>query len=1022
MTIITEGAKRGRPSFGRPRAVRGLDLFDTPPIALEPLFEHEPLLAGVKVICEPFAGRGNLVTAMRRRGITVHAADILDRGCPDCAAQDFFAAGGRAGCGVLVSNPPYSRAMDAIEHALGLGFETVIFLLKVEFLCSATRYERLHKSGHLRRVHVLAERLQGMHDANYEGRRASQPLMHAWFVIERGYRGPAIINPVSMQRPAERMPWGGVMTPTILEAAAFYHDEKGWMPVPVSRRAKSPFEDDWQNLLYSPERFRGTINIGLQFGPRSGNLVDVDVDSALAVALADKFLPPTGAVYGRASKPRSHRLYIADFESVGKRAAFQFKDGTLMIVELRIGAKNAAAQSVAPPSVHTSGEAIEWVNGCDPAPVDGRELHRAVRQLAAACLLVAHYPGENSRHEGAMTLGGVLARAGVPDDAIASFMEIVAEAAGDDEVEDRVAAAKGAVDLMARGQHAPGLIRFADVWKAEVANAFIKWKIVTPDVTESDTVTGGVTGEGLPVLKIDPGDLTQVAKELATMFAERERFLSNGNEPVQVVGGNHGMPKAAIVTHEAVCVYAHELCVPMKPNERGRLVRVTLTPRIANLYLNGLQGEWGLRNFTGITTAPILGADGSIRTGCGYDEATGLWCHNIPDVDVPERPTEDDAKASLAALRWEFRTFAFADAKTVGDAELGVDVVNPEEDIGFDESTYLAGLMTAVCRASLELAPGIIATAPAFSGAGTGKGLGMKAICIVASGAAPSAFTSGHDEKEFDKRLTSALIEARPAIFLDNYNSKDLSSDILASALTENPCEVRPFGTTSMVRLHNHTLITVTGNAVTIAEDQVRRWLKIELDAKCENPELRPFKPGFLDGIYRARSALLGHALTIWRWGRQNAREMRVGKALGSYEVWAQWCRDPLLTLGCRDPVERIAASKTADPRRKHVLAVYEAWWRDYQDKPILAKDLGYAVTGAIDQKARWFGSEYVVSRQYVASWLARHVGTRMGGYVLMAEADEGAPSKQIHKYRLDRLRKDAVEGTEGERAKSNPG
>jgi hypothetical protein len=215
MTLVADvSRKRGRPSFGRPRAVRGLDLFDTPPRALDPLFEHEPLLNGVRTISEPFAGRGNLVLAMRGRGIVVHAADILNRGCPDCAVRDFFAAGGRAGrgvrpagCDVLVSNPPYSRAMDAIEHALGLGFETVIFLLKVEFLCAAERYERLHKPGHLRRVHVLAERLQGMHDANYEGRRASQPLMHAWFVIDRGYCGPAVINPVSMQRPAERMPW-----------------------------------------------------------------------------------------------------------------------------------------------------------------------------------------------------------------------------------------------------------------------------------------------------------------------------------------------------------------------------------------------------------------------------------------------------------------------------------------------------------------------------------------------------------------------------------------------------------------------------------------------------------------------------------------------------------------------------------------------------------------------------------------------------------------------------------------------
>ena len=61
--------------------------------------------------------------------------------------------------------------------------------------------------GHLRRVHVLAERLQDMHDANYTGKKASQPQVHAWFVFDRDYCGPATINPVSIHQPAARMPW-----------------------------------------------------------------------------------------------------------------------------------------------------------------------------------------------------------------------------------------------------------------------------------------------------------------------------------------------------------------------------------------------------------------------------------------------------------------------------------------------------------------------------------------------------------------------------------------------------------------------------------------------------------------------------------------------------------------------------------------------------------------------------------------------------------------------------------------------
>jgi hypothetical protein len=56
----------------------------------------------------------------------------------------------------------------------------------------------------------LAERLQGMHDAAHlaaGGKESSQSQIHAWFVFDRDYCGRPEINPVSIHRPAERMPW-----------------------------------------------------------------------------------------------------------------------------------------------------------------------------------------------------------------------------------------------------------------------------------------------------------------------------------------------------------------------------------------------------------------------------------------------------------------------------------------------------------------------------------------------------------------------------------------------------------------------------------------------------------------------------------------------------------------------------------------------------------------------------------------------------------------------------------------------
>ena len=149
--------------------------------------------------------------AMRARGITVHASDILYRGCPDSTVVDFFTTTAPPpDCHVLLTNPAFVCAMDAIDHALAIGFDVVIFLLKLSFLCTADRFERLHKPGHLRRVHVLAERVQGMHDEKHleaGGRKASQSEVHAWFVFDRNYCGPATIVPVSINAPTAGMPW-----------------------------------------------------------------------------------------------------------------------------------------------------------------------------------------------------------------------------------------------------------------------------------------------------------------------------------------------------------------------------------------------------------------------------------------------------------------------------------------------------------------------------------------------------------------------------------------------------------------------------------------------------------------------------------------------------------------------------------------------------------------------------------------------------------------------------------------------
>jgi hypothetical protein len=215
----------------------------------------------------------------------------------------------------------------------------------------------------------------------------------------------------------------------------------------------------------------------------------------------------------------------------------------------------------------------------------------------------------------------------------------------------------------------------------------------------------------------------------------------------------------------------------------------------------------------------------------------------------------------------------------------------------------------------------------------------------------------------------------------------------LASVLTERPARVRLLGQTRMVVLNSTAFIAVTGNGLGVSEDLARRFTSCELDAHCEDPEARPFASGFLDEIKRRRAELLSAALTIWRFGRQNAGDLQRGRPLGSFETWGEWVRDPLLTLGCCDPVERIELIKARDPHRQKIAELFRAWHQHHGDAPIKAADLAEPVRSLIDPQGR--------GRQYVATCLSKLAGTRVAGFVLTrqeAVGTWGAATYALHR------------------------
>jgi hypothetical protein len=486
--------------------------------------------------------------------------------------------------------------------------------------------------------------------------------------------------------------------------------------------------------------------------------------------------------------------------------------------------------------------------------------------------------------------------------------------------------------------------------------------------------------KGKPRLLVERNDPNITVEALRDLLSDSGEFFERG-VPVRITNDQFcGGKKAQIVSPDLLVMIAHQICRPymIKESSDGSIFKknTRLPLDVARMYL-AWQGDWKLPFLHGISSTPMLTEEGSIHSSPGYNPLSGIWCENVPDLSelVPNQPTQVDAEDALRKIRHTFKTFCFADAETLFDAGTGVEIINLDQSPGVDESGFLAALLTGVCRPSLQLAPGVLIHAASLSGAGAGKGLLARCICKIAFGKNPHAVTAGQSAEELEKRISAELIEGSPVVFLDNLNNRAFKSDQLASAITEDPARVRIFGKLQMVPINTRAFILLTGNGLTVSEDLARRFIEIKLDPRTENPEGRAFTVNILDEVTKCREELLAACLTIWRWGRLS-KHLEAGMPLGSFEQWCRWVRDPLLALGCQDPVKRVSEAKKQDSQRQRISEIFLMWWDSHGDRPTEVKDLSAEVKTLIDPLGK--------SRQYLNTQVQRLADTRILGFRLV--------------------------------------
>lgn len=173
-------------------------------------------------------------------------------------------------------------------------------------------------------------------------------------------------------------------SPTQLERslkAAKRYRARGWEPVPCCTDQKETTGTrikEWTKKTpkqLCDEFDKSHSNVGLRWNISTKHCA-VDLDCPEAIALWNVFLPPTLG-FGRESKRLSHLIYKCE-ANIKRFGVLDFL--------------GHGSFSLAPPSIHHSGERLEWIDYKDkPAELEPNDLLYRVSLLAACAKILQHW-------------------------------------------------------------------------------------------------------------------------------------------------------------------------------------------------------------------------------------------------------------------------------------------------------------------------------------------------------------------------------------------------------------------------------------------------------------------------------------------------------------------------------------------------------------------------------------------------------------------------------------------------------
>lgn len=473
---------------------------------------------------------------------------------------------------------------------------------------------------------------------------------------------------------------------------------------------------------------------------------------------------------------------------------------------------------------------------------------------------------------------------------------------------------------------------------------------IAADFADSGNAGGPVHADGKPIIKWIDGELPRIVDEAEhALLADRDiHIYQRGPMLVRVVHRqalsvrNFKRPAGSLGIVPVDRPHLVELMTRAshferfdKRNEAWRAINCP--EQVATTYMSR-GGHWKVPPLMATISAPTLRPDGTLLQIPGYDRPMATW-FDPGDVEFPnirEAPDEDDALAALCTLRDVFKEFPF-----VGEDDTNATVCG--RTCTLDESVFLSMLLAGGIRRSLDAAPLLGITAPDMQ---SGKSLLGSAISMIWQGVDPTVMRLPDTDEEAAKAALAFLLEGDACVMIDNIE-RPLEGDWLCVILTNPEYSGRLLGRTEVIKVPTSTLLIATGNHLTLQNDLRTRALLCRIDAKVANPGARTFARDLNEWLPRHRPELVAAALTIMRaWLAQPDAErayMKTEWGLPSwsrFERWSTMCREPLVWLGCPDPLLSLKLLEQADPKRIQLVQLLTGWLARYKGDAYTAGDV----------------------------------------------------------------------------------